>query len=345
MCACGALVHQANSSDGVSSVMSVALASEQSASVRQAFLLLPQVARVRHCRVASAWWHALTGLRVALEAIPANTDILASRSADALCVWTTRVGAVWRAHVLVVGFQRRLLFGRPFADFANASDSVSPSEVCRADASPVAERRLLADLRIGAGGRDLRIADVSTTHVGDWVRVEVRRAHALVSSTLGDTDLISASVATIVVVRVAWALLVLGWSFLVSSFRAGNFLDSGSESGVEVLESINVESAFLRAGNLLEFDVEHVIRYSHCVQLDVLETSVVGWSSHVVLTSTISNDDADSADAAGGWSSSSSSAESLISDVLDGSSGSGESSQILDGFDGLVQRAAVLVVG
>ena len=71
--------------------------------------------------------------------------------------------------------------------------------------------------------------------------------------------------------------------YLVSSFRAGNFLDSGSESGVEVLESINVESALLRAGNLLELDVEHVIRYSHCVQLDVLETSVVGRSSHVVL--------------------------------------------------------------
>lgn len=63
----------ANSSDGVSSVVSVALASEQSASVRQAFLLLPQVARVRHCRVASAWWHALTGLRVALETIPEIT--------------------------------------------------------------------------------------------------------------------------------------------------------------------------------------------------------------------------------------------------------------------------------
>ena len=31
--------------------------------------------------------------------------------------------------------------------------------------------------------------------------------------------------------------------------------------------------------------------------------------------------------------------------MLDSSSGSGESSQILDGFDGLVQRAAVLVVG
>lgn len=64
------------------------------------------------------------------------------------------------------------------ADFTNSSELVSPSQVRWTSTSPVSKRRLFTNLRIRTRRRNLRVTNISSADLGNWVDIKSSWADA-----------------------------------------------------------------------------------------------------------------------------------------------------------------------
>lgn len=138
------------------------------------------------------------------------------------------------------------------ADFTNSSELVPPSQIRWTSTSPVSEWRLLTNLRIRAGCRNLRVANVSSTDFGNRVDVKTSRANAHKLSILLLAHLVQRSITSIMVAWVARSFVV---GILVVLMWAGDTLDCRSKTGIQVFESRHMESAVFGTGDLFKFSI------------------------------------------------------------------------------------------
>ena len=153
-------------------------------------------------------------------------------------------------------------------------------------------------------------------------------------------DLVEGPITAGIAVRVTGTVSGLG------SIRlgAGDPLDSRPEPGIQILESVDMEGSVLASGDLFQFAVQNMVGDSYSEQLDILTAGIVGGNGHIVLASSVGDDDTDPADTVMLGPGTAALAKGLGSDVFNGGAGSRQPGEVVNPPDGFVKCSAVFVV-